>query len=94
VAGSILQTVGLQELIVDSEEAYEALALKIYQDRAYHQQLKQRVKDGIAHGPLYNAETYTRHFERALIEVYERQREGCKPQDLDVATLQTAALAD
>jgi protein O-GlcNAc transferase len=93
VAGSILQTVGLQELIVDSEEAYEALALKIYQDRAYHQQLKQRVKDGIAHGPLYNAETYTRHFERALIEVHERQREGAKPQDLDVAQLQSAALA-
>jgi predicted O-linked N-acetylglucosamine transferase (SPINDLY family) len=93
VAGSILQTVGLQELIVDSEEAYEALALKIYHDRAYHQQLKQRVKDGIAHGPLYNAETYTGHFERALIEVYERQREGAEPQDLDVAQLQSAALA-
>jgi predicted O-linked N-acetylglucosamine transferase (SPINDLY family) len=93
VAGSILQTVGLQELIVDSEETYEALALKIYHDRAYHQQLTQRVKDGIAHGPLYNAETYTRHFERALIEVYERQREGAKPQDLDVAELRSAALA-
>ena len=93
VAGSILQTVGLQELIVDSEEAYEALALKIYHDRAYHQQLKQRVRDGIAHGPLYNAETYTGHFERALIEVYERQLDGAKPQDLDVAQLQSAALA-
>ena len=93
VAGSILQTVGLQELIVDSEEAYEALALKIYHDRAYHQRLKQTVKDGIAHGPLYDAETYARHFERALVEAYELQREGAKPQDLDVAQLQNAALA-
>jgi len=94
VAGSILQTVGLQELVVDTEQAYEALALKIYRDRGYHQQLKQRVKDGIAHGALYDVETYTRHFERALMEVHERQRRGAEPVDLDVLRLQAPALAN
>lgn len=93
VAGSLLKTVGLQDLIVESEEAYEALALKIYHDRVYHQQLKQRVKDGIAHGPLYDAETYTRYFERALIHIYERQQEGLKPEDLDITQLQIAVMA-
>lgn len=93
VAGSILQTVGLQELIVDSEDAYEALALKIYHDRTYHQQLKQRVKKGMAHGPLYDVETYTRHFERALVEVYESQRRGAEPVDLDLLRLKAPELA-
>ncbi len=92
VAGSILHAVGLKELIADSEQAYEALALKIYRDREYHQQLKRRVKEGIAHGALYDVQTYTRHFERALIEIHELQRAGGQPQDLDVARLRSDAL--
>lgn len=90
VAGSILHAAGLPELIVDSEEAYEALALKIYSDRNYHRQLKERVRDGIDHGPLYDAKTYTRHFERALLEIHERHQRGTPPEDLDVASLPQA----
>lgn len=92
VAGSILHAVGLEELIADSEQAYEALALKIYRDREYHRQLKRRVKEGIAHGALYGVQTYTRHFERAMIEVHDLQRAGGQPQDLDVTRLDSAAL--
>lgn len=93
VAGSILHTVGLEELIVESEEAYEALALKIYNDRAYHQQLKQRVSSGIAHGPLYDAKTYTRYFEQALLEIHERHHKDRPHEDLDVMSLVQAVCA-
>jgi predicted O-linked N-acetylglucosamine transferase (SPINDLY family) len=86
VAGSILHAVGLEELIVDSEAAYEALALRIYKDRAYHRQLKQRVKDGVDNGALYDVVKYTRAFEQALIEVYERDRGGEAPQDLEAVS--------
>lgn len=89
VAGSILHTVGLEELIVDSEADYEALALKIYQDRDYHRELKHRVKQGVAHGALYDAKRYTKHFERALIELHDRHHQDLPPQDLDVAHLIT-----
>lgn len=92
VAGSILHAVGLEELIAESEQAYEALALKIYHDRTYHQQLRRRVKEGIAQGALYDVENYTRHFERALIEIHELERAGGEPQDLDVASLSRPAL--
>ncbi len=87
VAGSILSAVGLPELIVDSESAYEALALKVYRDRDYHQSLKRRVKEGIANGPLYDVKTYTRRFEQALIEIHRRHQHGLSPQDLRVAHL-------
>jgi predicted O-linked N-acetylglucosamine transferase (SPINDLY family) len=86
VAGSILHAVGLEELIVDSEAAYEALALRIYKDRAYHRQLKQRVKDGVDNGALYDVVKYTRAFEQALIEVHERHRRGEAPQDLEAVS--------
>jgi predicted O-linked N-acetylglucosamine transferase (SPINDLY family) len=94
VAGSILHSVGLEDLIVDSEAAYEALALRIYKDPAYHRQLKQRVKDGVARGALYDVKKYTRAFERAMLEVYERHHRGEAPQDLEVASLpaETATL--
>lgn len=91
VAGSILHAAGLPELIVDTEEAYELLALKIYSDRNYHRQLKERVRDGIDHGPLYDAKAYTRHFERALLEIHERHHSGSPPEDLDVASLTQAS---
>jgi predicted O-linked N-acetylglucosamine transferase (SPINDLY family) len=87
VAGSILHAVGLEELIVETEADYEALALRIYRDRAYHRQLKQRVRDGVEHGALYDAKKYTRAFEQALVEVYERHHRGEAPQDLEVASL-------
>ncbi len=87
VAGSIVSSVGLQELIVDSEAAYEALALKVYRDRGYHESLKRRVREGIANGPLYDVDTYARHFERALVEIYRRHQHGLSPQDLEVAQL-------
>lgn len=87
VAGSILHAVGLEELIVESEADYEALALRIYRDRAYHQQLKQRVKVGVERGALYDAKKYTRAFEQALIEIHERHHQGEAPQDLEVASL-------
>jgi predicted O-linked N-acetylglucosamine transferase (SPINDLY family) len=87
VAGSILHAVGLEELIVESEADYEALALRIYRDRAYHRQLKQRVKAGVQHGSLYDAKKYTRAFEQALAEVHKRYHQGEAPQDLEVASL-------
>lgn len=88
VAGSILKAVGLEELIVESEADYEALALRIYQDRNYHRELQRRVKQGVAQGALYDANRYTRHFERALIELHDRHHQGLCPQDLDVSALQ------
>jgi predicted O-linked N-acetylglucosamine transferase (SPINDLY family) len=68
VAGSILTTVGAEELIVTNEEDYFKLATRIYNDKDYLRHLKQTVKSGIKEGPLYDIENYTRNFENVLIQ--------------------------
>jgi predicted O-linked N-acetylglucosamine transferase (SPINDLY family) len=85
VAGSILTTIGLPELIVEDDAAYEALALRVYNDRAYLADLKRRVEEGVQNGPLYNAELYARHFEQVLSAVYEVYHKGGSPDDLSVS---------
>lgn len=85
VAGSLLRNAGLDDLIVGSEDDYEALALKIYSDAPYLSQLKQRVQHGVATGSLYDVENYTRHFEQSLLAIHERQLSGLLPQDIDLA---------
>ena len=82
----------MPDLIAPDEVAYEALALRIYRDRDYHCQLKRRVRDGVAHGALYDVRRYTCFFEQALLHVYERQQQGLAPYDLDVAALDLEAV--
>ncbi len=74
VAGSILTAVGASELIVNDEEDYFNLAMRIYGDEEYLNQLKATVKLGINQGPLYDIEKYTRHFEKALVDVHQNQQ--------------------
>lgn len=73
VAGSILTAVGATELIVNDEEDYFNLAMRIYGDGEYLNQLKATVKAGIHQGPLYDIEQYTRHFEKALLDVHHHR---------------------
>lgn len=84
VAGSILHAVGLGELIADSEAAYQALAMRLYRDSNYRDRIGQCVRQGVLHGPLYDAKKYTRYFEQALLEVYRRTQQGLEPCDIEV----------
>jgi predicted O-linked N-acetylglucosamine transferase (SPINDLY family) len=70
VAGSILTTIGAEELIVNNEEDYFKLATRTYNDKEYLIHLKKIVKSGIGKGPLYDIEKYTRNFEKSLIHAH------------------------
>jgi predicted O-linked N-acetylglucosamine transferase (SPINDLY family) len=70
VAGSILTTIGAEELIVANEEDYLKLATQIYNDKEYLSHLKKIVKTGIDNGPLYDIEKYTRNFEKSLMHAH------------------------
>jgi predicted O-linked N-acetylglucosamine transferase (SPINDLY family) len=76
VAGSILRSVDLNELIVKSDFEYECLALRIYNDALFHHNLKKKLKENIGRCSLYNTEKYTIQLERALIEIFERNQKN------------------
>jgi predicted O-linked N-acetylglucosamine transferase (SPINDLY family) len=68
VAGSVLQSMGLDELITQTPEAYEARALEIATDLAELARLKAKVAQNRLTTALFDSEAYTRDIEA----LYER----------------------
>jgi protein O-GlcNAc transferase len=81
---SVLQAAGLPELCVGSVEEYEALALKLAQDRTLLGTLRERLQTGRSNQPLFDSERYRRHLETAYQLMYERSLAGQAPAGFDV----------
>lgn len=84
VAGSLLQALGLPELVTDSLAAYEAQAVALATDAPRLQALRQRLQAARAHSPLFDAARFTRHLEAAFEAMVARWRAGQPPADLVV----------
>jgi protein O-GlcNAc transferase len=87
VCGSLLTTIGVPELITDSAEDYEALALRLARDRALLADLRRRIEQGRAASPLFDPSRFCRNIERAYTAMVARSRAGEPPEELDVRTL-------
>ena len=72
VAGSLLTAIGLPELITQSEEAYEALALRLATDSKQLGEIKSELDRNRLTQPLFDSEMYTRHLEAGYQMAYER----------------------
>tara|TARA_B110000908_G_C10242585_1_gene446938 strand:- start:899 stop:2545 length:1647 start_codon:yes stop_codon:yes gene_type:complete len=72
VAGSLLAAIGLPELITESEEAYEALALALATDPKQLGQIKAKLNRNRLTQPLFNSEMYTKHLEAGYHMAYDR----------------------
>lgn len=84
VAASLLTAVGLPELITESLEAYEALALDLATDPARLAALKARLAAQRETAPLFDTDLSRRHIEAAYSAAWERQRRGEPPAAFDV----------
>jgi len=72
VAASLLCAVGMPELIAQTDEEYEALIMKLSTDRNQLKQVKKKLQENRLTTPLFDTQNYTKNFENALIEVYEK----------------------
>jgi predicted O-linked N-acetylglucosamine transferase (SPINDLY family) len=75
VAASHLQTIGLPELITDSEKDYEELAVRLATEPDLLSELKERLALKRQSSPLFDAELFTRQVEAAYGEM--RRRSAC-----------------
>jgi predicted O-linked N-acetylglucosamine transferase (SPINDLY family) len=82
VAGSLLNAIGLQELITHSEQEYESLILELARDRQKLQALKCKLSSNRLTQTLFDTKRYTRNFENGLRMVVDHYRQGMAPQDL------------
>ena len=84
VAASMLRAVGLPELVTESEDEYEALALSLARDPQRLSDLRATLKESRLDAPLFDTAMTTRHLEAAYEEMVKRQRSGVPPGHFDV----------
>lgn len=73
VAASLLYAVDMPELVVQTDEEYEALIMRFAADKHYLEQVKAKLQANLSTTPLFDTKLYTKNFERALIYAHENQ---------------------
>jgi predicted O-linked N-acetylglucosamine transferase (SPINDLY family) len=84
VAASLLIAAGLPDLIVDSFDAYESLALDLAHDPAALAAVKERLRKGRDSCALFDTARFTGNLEAALGRMWERTQNGEPPASFSV----------
>ncbi len=74
MAASLLQAIGLAELITATVQEYEDLAVSLAGDPNRLGILRQRLEDNRRTMPLFDTKGFAHHLENAYIEVYQRSQ--------------------
>jgi predicted O-linked N-acetylglucosamine transferase (SPINDLY family) len=85
VAASLLLATGLPELVVQTAEDYEKLALTYYKDREALKALKAKLDMNRNTSPLFDSERYVKNLEQLYIQMIKRQRAGLTPDHINVS---------
>ena len=82
MAGSLLNAIGLPELITTTLEAYEQMAI----DLATHPEklavIKRKLAENRLATPLFDTKLFTKHIEAAYTAMYERYQAGLPPDHI------------
>jgi predicted O-linked N-acetylglucosamine transferase (SPINDLY family) len=84
MAGSLLQAVGLPELITYTLVDYEALARRLAQQPPELSQLRQKLDANRTSAPLFDCARFTRHLEAAYQRMWATHLAGREPAPIAV----------
>jgi predicted O-linked N-acetylglucosamine transferase (SPINDLY family) len=84
MGASIVNALSLPELITNSLEEYEALAIELATNREKMQAIKDKLASNLTTAPLYDTPLFTRNLESAFTEMYERYHKGLEPDHIYV----------
>ena len=85
VAASLLHAIGLPELITESLDGYEALAIALAGDPARLGAIRKKLADNQQTQPLFDTALYTRHIEAAFTAMHDRHCRGLPPEMIAIA---------
>ena len=85
VAGSLLNAVGLAELITENEHDYEALILELATNPVKLAKIKEKLAVNRLSQPLFDTQQYTKHLEDGYQQAYQTYFEGKVPQTIVVS---------
>ena len=84
VAGSLLNAVGLPELVTETERDYEALILELATNPTKLAKIKEKLATNLLTQPLFNTKLYTKHLENGYLQAYKSYIQGNLPQTIIV----------
>jgi predicted O-linked N-acetylglucosamine transferase (SPINDLY family) len=87
VAASLLNAIGLNELITHTLGEYEALALELATNRERLADIRSKLAENRATHPLFDTDRFRRHIEAAYTTMWERQQKGEPPESFAVAAI-------
>ena len=84
VSSSLLNAVGLKELITYSSKEYEDLAVEFATDASKLKNIKNKLEINKNKLPLFNTKLFTSHIEQAYFEMYKRYNKNEKPENIEI----------
>jgi predicted O-linked N-acetylglucosamine transferase (SPINDLY family) len=85
MAASILNAVGLSELITTTQEEYEALAIELAMNPQKLTDIKYKLKANRLTAPLFDTPLFTKNIETAYIKMMERHQADLKPDHIVIS---------
>jgi predicted O-linked N-acetylglucosamine transferase (SPINDLY family) len=79
MAASLLHAIGLSELVTNSPEDYEALAIQLATHPEQLAAIRKKLADNRLTYPLFNTKLFTQHIESAYQAMMERYQAGLAP---------------
>jgi protein O-GlcNAc transferase len=88
VVASLLNTIGLPELIARSQTEYEKLAIGLANSPANLRKIREQLKTNRLTSPLFDTRLFTRHLEGAYEAMYRRYQAGLAPDHITVEEIE------
>ena len=85
IAASVLNAIGMPELVTETLDAYEELAVALATDPERMSALKQKLARRRRESRLFDPQAFARNLERAYREMHGRFTAGLQPQDIRIA---------
>jgi predicted O-linked N-acetylglucosamine transferase (SPINDLY family) len=84
VAASLLNAIGLTELITHGESSYESLAIELALTPEKLSGIKRKLDINRLNESLFNTALYVRNLEASFVEIHQRFESGLRPMDIQV----------
>jgi len=84
VAASLLTATGMQDLVTETEDAYEMLAFELATHQKKLDIIRQTLMANRKTCPLFNTQLFVRHIEAAFLEAYKLYEDGKEPQTIRI----------
>jgi protein O-GlcNAc transferase len=76
---SLLKAVGLSELAVADQNAYEAMALRLAREPALLNRIREKLLKNLAHAPLFDNQSFATHIETGFETMHQRACQDLPP---------------